>query len=397
MKAITKKIQLHKSQREFRESSSLIRGFTGGIGSGKSWVGAYDLLRRAKPGRLYMVLAPTYRMLDDTSWRSLKSIARDLQFFAGENKTDKIITLGNGAEILGRTADDPDRIRGPNLSGAWFDEASVAAKEAFDIALGRLREGGEQGWMSVTFTPRGKRHWTYKLLTTMPNAKLFVSPTADNPFLPKEFAGSLASIYSPQFARQELGGEFVELEGAELPSSWFGDHAWFERWPNDESIVLKTMSLDPSKGRSDRTGDYSAYVMLAIDNKDTLYVQANLARRPIPQMVADGVALYREFRPNAFTVEGNAWQDLLASDFAEEFRRQSVLAPDVFMLNNQVNKLVRIRRLSGYLSSGRIKFKLGCESTKLLTDQLMDFPAGDHDDGPDALEMAIRIAEDMTQ
>jgi phage terminase large subunit-like protein len=28
---------------------------------------------------------------------------------------------------------------------------------------------------------------------------------------------------------------------------------------------------------------------------------------------------------------------------------------------------------------------------RLLVDQLMDFPNADHDDGPDALEMAIRL------
>jgi hypothetical protein len=30
-----------------------------------------------------------------------------------------------------------------------------------------------------------------------------------------------------------------------------------------------------------------------------------------------------------------------------------------------------------------------------LVDQLRDFPAGAHDDGPDALEMALRLAEEV--
>jgi hypothetical protein len=33
----------------------------------------------------------------------------------------------------------------------------------------------------------------------------------------------------------------------------------------------------------------------------------------------------------------------------------------------------------------------------LLVDQLRDFPAGAHDDGPDALEMALRLADDVWQ
>jgi hypothetical protein len=31
----------------------------------------------------------------------------------------------------------------------------------------------------------------------------------------------------------------------------------------------------------------------------------------------------------------------------------------------------------------------------LLVDQLRDFPAGAHDDGPDALEMALRLANEV--
>ena len=39
-------------------SSATFRAFCGGIGSGKSWAGSYDLIRRAAPDRLYLVVAP---------------------------------------------------------------------------------------------------------------------------------------------------------------------------------------------------------------------------------------------------------------------------------------------------------------------------------------------------
>lgn len=392
---LTHTIKLHPAQARFRASDHIRRGYVGGIGSGKSWVGAYDLLRRAKPNRLYMVLAPTYPMLRDATWRTLRTLAEELHFLRSENKTDNRLTLGNGAEILGRSADAPDRLRGPNLSGAWLDEASLMQEAVYDIILGRLREASEQGWVSATFTPRGKRHWTYRVFAEDKTALLVHSRTDQNPFIPQEFAAGLQDRYAPQWARQELGGEFVEIEGSEFPAKWFGDHAWFERWPIEERMILKTMALDPSKGRSDRVGDYQACVKLAIDQTDTLYVQARMRRNPIDQMVADCVDEYRGFRPHAFGVEGNAWQDLLAPDFKEEFSRQSVLAPDVFLMNNHVNKQVRIRRLAGYLSTGRIKFLLNCPETRLLVDQLLDFPVGAHDDGPDALEMAIRLAEQL--
>ena len=64
-------------------------------------------------------------------------------------------------------------------------------------------------------------------------------------------------------------------------------------------------------------------------------------------------------------------------------------------LDNQVNKQVRIRRLGTYLSQRRLRFKSRSAGTTLLVQQLQDFPVGDHDDGPDALEQALRVLTDL--
>lgn len=185
----------------------------------------------------------------------------------------------------------------------------------------------------------------------------------------------------------------INPELCEWPESYFDASLQFDDWPT--GLVVRTMALDPSKGRDARWGDYSAYVLLGIDRGGTLYVEADLARRPTPQMVADGVALVARFRPAAFGVEANQFQDLLADDFEQAFRQQQLLGVRPWLLENRVNKLVRIRRLSPYLASRRLRFKAGSPSTQMLINQLKDFPIGDHDDGPDALEMAIRLADEL--
>ena len=135
--------------------------------------------------------------------------------------------------------------------------------------------------------------------------------------------------------------------------------------------------------------------MLGVDDQGVLYVEADLARRPTPVMVADGVAWYRRFQPEGFAVEANQFQELLGREFAAEFQRQGLLAPDPWLIDNRVNKLLRIRRLGPYLSLRRLRFKAASPSTRLLVEQLRNFPIGDHDDGPDALEMAIRLAAEL--
>ena len=54
-------------------------------------------------------------------------------------------------------------------------------------------------------------------------------------------------------------------------------------------------------------------------------------------------------------------------------------------------KEVRLRRLGPWLASGKIHFRTHSPGAALLVEQLEQFPIGDHDDGPDALEMAIRL------
>jgi len=209
-------------------------------------------------------------------------------------------------------------------------------------------------------------------------------------------------LYTLMCVRAESGRSAFEREKqnspvnpdeCEWPESYFDETIWFDLWP--EHLTIKTMALDPSKGSDARRGDYSALVMLGVDRQGMLFVEADLARRPTPQIVADGVERFARFRPDLFGVETNQFQDLLAGQFEEEFGRQGLLGTRPWPIDNRVNKLVRIRRLGPYLASRRLRFKSDSPGTRLLVEQLKEFPVGDHDDGPDSLEMAIRLAAEM--
>ena len=185
----------------------------------------------------------------------------------------------------------------------------------------------------------------------------------------------------------------IPPDQCEWPDSYFDEGVWFETWPRN--LRVKALALDPSKGSDARRGDYSAFVMLGVDRRGVLYLEADLARRSTPQIVADGVALYRRFRPDAFGIEANQFQELLGEEFQAEFERQGLLGVRPWLIANRVNKQVRIRRLGPHLAARRLRFKTDSPSTRLLVDQLKEFPLADHDDGPDAAEMAIRLAAEM--
>ncbi len=185
----------------------------------------------------------------------------------------------------------------------------------------------------------------------------------------------------------------IDPERCEWPEEYFDEHIWFREWPAE--LQFKTMALDPSKGTDSQHGDYSAFVILGVDHQGILYIEADLARRPTPQMVADGVTLCEQHRVDTFGVEANQYQELLAGEFQAEFLRRGIRRAAPYAIHNQVNKQLRIRRLGPYLSQRRLRFLSTSPSTQLMVDQLRDFPLGSHDDGPDALEMALRLAEQM--
>jgi predicted phage terminase large subunit-like protein len=202
-----------------------------------------------------------------------------------------------------------------------------------------------------------------------------------------------AEIGETAFNREKQGVP-LDPELCEWPEAYFGEDIWFDVWPT--KFETRAIALDPSKGRDAGRGDYSAYAMVGIDQDQVIFVEADMARRPTPQMVADGVALCLRFHPNVFGIEANQYQELLCGEFAAEFARQKVSHIKPYPLNNYTPKLVRIRRLGPLLAQRRLRFFRPSPATHKLVEQLRDFPVGAHDDGPDALEMAIRLAGDMS-
>ncbi len=221
-----KTIRLTRPQAEFRNAPHIIRGFVGGIGSGKSWVGAYDLIRRSRRGRFYMVLAPIYTQLGDSSLRTFKEIAKMMDLWDEGNakiSPRPYCRLHNGAEFIFRGADEPESLKGPNLSGVWHDEASLCVEESFTVAIGRLREGGNMGFYTATFTPKGKQHWTHEVFVKNADSDttLISATTHSNTFNDPKYVQLLTKKYSSRLADQELKGLFLDAPGNIFKRVWF--------------------------------------------------------------------------------------------------------------------------------------------------------------------------------
>ena len=209
------RLQTLVNQFRFITDAHRFSAYIGGIGSGKTWAGAVRVMHRAQEPGYGMIAAPTYPMLRESTRRTLLGMFDTYSIPYELHKGDNMITVGGRHEIICRSLDNPETLRGPNLQYAWIDEAALVDGMAWRIVKGRVRDGSNpQAW--ITTTPKG-RNWIWQEWVQEPDTyhSLYRTKTTENPHLPEDFAASLG--YEGRFAEQELGGEFVAFEGVVYP------------------------------------------------------------------------------------------------------------------------------------------------------------------------------------
>jgi predicted phage terminase large subunit-like protein len=146
-------------------------------------------------------------------------------------------------------------------------------------------------------------------------------------------------------------------------------------------------------------GDYSAIVSMALDNTGLIYVDANMARRPPAQIIADCIGIVREFDPHAIGVETNGFQEMLVHQLFEQAAKDNVALPPIEKIvhASTSKKASRvIASLDPYLAPNRREFRFRrSRGGALLLSQLREFPKGDYDDGPDAMEMCLMVLKKL--
>lgn len=391
-------IRLHPTQRSFVNCEKPFKAFTAGRGAGKSFCGALDYLIHALPKTVGMVVSPTYKMLEDSTQRSFIEVASKLGLWDDSKfrKTSNTAILNNGHEVLFRSGEDPNKLRGSTVQRIWGDECSLLKEDVYSIAIACLRwPGMDKLVFTGTFTPAGKDHWTYRIFAdaTNPNVQLFHCSTKDNIFLPTDFYDRLLLQYGKGEggmlrAQQELEGEFVCIEGAEWGPELFGPEVWFDDFPEDDEAI-RVVALDSSKGIGGKTGDYSSFAKVQY-SKGILWVEFDIDNRRNASVIVDtSLQIQRDFRPHYFGLETEFGGSVMADDLLNRAEEMKLLMPVVLVPTQGLRKEVRIHRLTPYLSQGMIRFR-NTEHTRRAVQQFESWPHSEHDDAPDSLEMALR-------
>lgn len=290
-----KPIPIYKKQADFVTSTEWLSGFCGGRGTGKTWIGSYRIQDEAKDGDPWMCVSPDAGVVHETTLPTFIDVAKLTGRYVRDVKSPYPRvwwrTRDRGlASIVFRSGEVPSKLRGPSKAGLWIDEASVVSKEAFDVAIATLRHKGVMGPCLLTFTPKGRGHWTFsefydqddtadpdqagkdgrqwiggRAYKDKPRSRLIRAHTLDNPFLPEPFYEVLRARYSSVLAQQELGGEFVDIAGLMFRREWFIP---INEAPRDARRVRYW-----DRAASPGSGKYSAGVLMAMDDRGLIYVE----------------------------------------------------------------------------------------------------------------------------
>jgi predicted phage terminase large subunit-like protein len=149
-------------------------------------------------------------------------------------------------------------------------------------------------------------------------------------------------------------------------------------------------ACDPSMGRHKR-GDYTAIVILLRNYSTKInYVIAADLSHLAPSAAIDRITEYaRMYEFTQFAIESNNFQQLMVDGLKRRVVEHGGRL-QIHQITSRSNKQSRIASLEPYIKQGNLRF---CRKHRLLLSQLTQFPLAKNDDGPDALEMAMQVAQ----
>lgn len=215
--------------------------FCGGVGSGKTATGSHFALERinSNPETIGFIGANTYKQLDQSTLKAffgfLNKYGIDYTFnvkpkYGYESqfkKHDGIISFPNKCQIITRSLDNYEDIRGIEIGWFWIDETRDTKKDAWDVLKARLRckkskllcgmltsTPNGYDWMFVEFEEKPSQFSDKKL--NIGHGYVVCSTRENEKNLPDGYIDELESSYDPLVAEQEIGGLFVNVRSGRV-------------------------------------------------------------------------------------------------------------------------------------------------------------------------------------
>lgn len=283
-----------------------------GRGWGKTRTGAEDAAwaGMANPGWRIAVVAPTAADARDTCIEGDSGLLNVLPREAVQtwNRSLGELILVNGTRYKTFSADEPERLRGPQHHRAWADElAAWRYPEAWDQLMFGLRLG-EHPQAVVTTTPKPTP--LVKALVAAKTSHVTRGSTFDNA---ANLAASALAMLKQKYEGTRLGRQELDAEIlGDLPGSLWSlatlDAYRLRESPTMGRIVV---AVDPAVTATETSDEHGIIVAGLSDQRGIVLEDASLSGSPA-EWARRAVSLYRSWGADAIVIEVNQGGDMVA-------------------------------------------------------------------------------------
>lgn len=355
--------------------------FQGGRGAGKTRAGAEWLAARAeaKPG-LYALVGPTQHdvrevMVDGPSGlRNLPGRTRP-QY----ERSRRRVLWPSGSIAHAFSAEEPERLRGPQFEAAWADEFCIWPRPSETLAI--LRMGlrlGDAPQLVVTTTP--KPIPALRTLRAEPSCAMTQAATAVNAAnLAPSFLDGLKALYGgTRLAAQELDGLLVDGDGA----LWRAQDLERARGARPERLERVVVGVDPPAGHAHA----ACGIVVAGRCGTRAYVLADRSALGLSPLgwASRVCAAAREFEAVEIVAEANQGGDMVRATLA-----QAGSPCAVRLVHASRGKRARAEPVAALYEQGRVTH---CGAFPALEEELMALGVAESEgllDRADALVWAL--------
>lgn len=256
------------------------------------------------------------------------------------------VTFRNGAIATTFSAEEPDRLRGPQHDCAWSDELCAwKYPETWDQLQFGLRLGNHPRQV-VSTTPRPTKQ--IRELIADPATAITRGRTLDNAgnLAPKFLATIKAKYEGTRLGRQEMDAEILDDNPGALWQRNLFDAQRITHPPMMRRIVV---AIDPAVTSSD-TSDETGIVVAGLGEDGRGYVLDDLTCRETPAAWAKlAIDAYHYYKADRIVAEGNNGGDLI-----ETVMRGIEATVSFSRVHARVGKFSRAEPVAALYEQGRI-------------------------------------------
>ena len=292
--------------------------FNAGRGSGKTRSGAEWVRHRVKLGdKRIACVAPTKGdvrrvMVEGESgllnvcWKNDTTYTGAKMGYPTWAPTNNSLTWENGAVAQFFSAEDPERLRGPQFHSAWADEVAAwrNQQDVWDMLMFTLRLGKKPRVM-VSTTPKPTK--LIRFLLKHEKTLISSGSTYDNAAnLAPSYIEAIREAYEgTRLGRQELYAEVLEEAEGALWTTELLDSCVIEDNELPDQYARIVVSVDPAV-TSNEESDMTGIIVTGMDFNGTCYVLEDATDRFMPQGWARKCKeLYEKYGADRIVAERN--------------------------------------------------------------------------------------------